>query len=186
MAWYSGLDGKLYMKEAGGFVELAAVRNWTFSQNHAVLDTTVLGDTDRTLIDGVRSMSGSCSLFYYNPDTAVPGSPSREGGAARLLQKLCKPYSLDNSVNPDPGTIGSEGVTRRSNKVTFRLQAEKNRSVETGDASDFDHYMWVQAWITNYTMTMSVGEVLSADITFEVDGAPVDNTFTDYTSANAF
>ena len=31
-------------------------------------------------------------------------------------------------------------------------------------------------------MTMSVGEILSADVTFEADGAAVENTFSNHTA----
>ena len=63
--FYSGQDGVL--KVAG---ETAGkVRSWSFTANQAVLETTSLGDNNRTLEAGVRSITGSCSLYYYN-DTA--------------------------------------------------------------------------------------------------------------------
>ena len=63
--FYSGQDGVL--KVAG---ETAGkVRSWSFTANQAVLETTSLGDSNRTLEAGVRSLTGSCSLYYYN-DTA--------------------------------------------------------------------------------------------------------------------
>jgi hypothetical protein len=63
--FYSGQDGIL---KVGG--ETAGkVRSWSFTANQAVLETTSLGDKNRTLEAGVRSLTGSCSLYYYN-DTA--------------------------------------------------------------------------------------------------------------------
>ena len=44
---------------------MAKVTNFSFNQTNAVIETTALGDTDRTVIPGVRSLSGSCKLFYY-------------------------------------------------------------------------------------------------------------------------
>ena len=63
--FYSGQDGVL---KVGG-EEAGKVRSWSFTANQAVLETTSLGDKNRTLEAGVRSLTGSCSLYYYN-DTA--------------------------------------------------------------------------------------------------------------------
>ena len=67
MGFYSGRDGELYV--AG--TKAAKVQSWSFSSSMAVLETTSLGDTDRTLESGVRSYSGSARLFYY---VETPGS----------------------------------------------------------------------------------------------------------------
>ena len=169
------------------------VRNWSFSQSQAVLETTALGDTDRTLVDGVRSLSGSCSLYYYAADD------NSSWGADDILRRIMKPYyprvgNVDPN-NPDVGPGAQDlGETIRSGKVAFRLQVNRDRSAtnthqidgsNTGDSArpgvgHRERYLWIQAWITNFTMTMSVGEVLSADITFESDGAAVDNEFSSY------
>ena len=67
--FYSGQDGVL--KVAG---ETAGkVRSWSFTANQAVLETTSLGDNNRTLEAGVRSVTGSCSLYYYNDSADVVG-----------------------------------------------------------------------------------------------------------------
>ena len=67
--FYSGQDGVL--KVAG---ETAGkVRSWSFTANQAVLETTSLGDNNRTLEAGVRSITGSCSLYYYNDTADVVG-----------------------------------------------------------------------------------------------------------------
>ena len=191
MAYYSGLDGEMYIKTSSGFKKMGKVRNWSFSQNQAVLETTALGDTDRTLVDGVRSLSGSCSLFYYNDDA----NSTSYHGADDVLRKIMKPYN-----NVGAGSVGKEpgakdlGETIRSGKVAFRLAVNRDRSgisdhqTSTNDAEDNavpgvgheSRFVWIQAWITNFTMTMSVGEVLSADITFESDGAAVENSFSKY------
>ena len=63
--FYSGQDGRLIVNDS----TVAKVRSWSFTANQAVLETTSLGDSTRTLEAGVRSLTGSCSLYYYN-DTA--------------------------------------------------------------------------------------------------------------------
>ena len=60
--FYSGQDGILKVDgETAG-----KVRSWSFTASQSVLETTSLGDKNRTLEPGVRSLTGSCSLYYYN------------------------------------------------------------------------------------------------------------------------
>lgn len=174
----------MWLRRGNEFNQLAKVRNWSFSQSMSVLETTALGDTDRTLIDGVRSLSGSCSLFYYASDD------NSTNGADDLLQKIMKPYNpLVAPLEQSPG--GNDlGETIRSAKISFRFQVDRDRSGPnsiTGSAATPGRghkrrYIWIQAYITNFTMTMSVGEVLSADVTFESDGAAVENEFSTYSA----
>jgi len=166
------------MKDEGDFVELAKVRNWSFTYSQEVLDATTLGDTDRTLVDGVRSGTGTASLFYYNPEA----SPEDDRGAGRLLKKILKPRSgWDPSWNPNKSS-GSRGDTSvRSYQTAFRLQANNDLSRVNNDYDNSDSkFVWVTAWITSFQMTMSVGEILSCEISFECDGAPLDNKFSVY------
>ena len=174
----------MWLRKGNDFNQLAKVRNWSFSQSMSVLETTALGDTDRTLIDGVRSLSGSCSLFYYADDT------NSTNGADDLLQKIMKPYNpLVGKLEQGPG--GNDlGETIRSAKVSFRFQVDRDRGgpnsitggISTPGKGHQRRYIWIQAYITNFTMTMSVGEVLSADVTFESDGAAVENEFSSYSA----
>lgn len=177
-SYYSGLDGELQMKFAGGWQTMAKVKNWSFSSTMTVLETTSLGDTDRTLVDGVRSLSGSCSLYYYSDDSSL----DNVAGADDFLRKMLKPYKpLVSTEDPPSGT--DLGVTKRSSKVTLKFLVKQDRSGFAGPGEGVpggDKYLWIQAWITNITMSMAVGEVLSADITFEADGAPIEDTYTNH------
>lgn len=173
----------MWIRDGGDWTRVAKVKSWTFTQNQEVLDTTVLGDTDRTLLDGVRSSSGSCSLFYYNPDE----SPEDDTGAGRLLKKMLKPVrlvdpSVDLTGKPADASVGDTGV--RSYQTAFRLLADKTMSARDNNQSSTARYIWVNAWITSFQMTMAVGEVLSCDVTFESDGAAIDNKFSEYQSAD--
>ena len=90
--FYSGLEGSLWaIEEEGDWMRIAAVRNWSFTQNQNVLETTTMGDTDRTLVDGVRSSAAVASMFYYNFET---DEPNDDTGAGRILQKILKPLSI--------------------------------------------------------------------------------------------
>ena len=141
MAFYSGIDGVLFFgsgnsASAGGCS--AKVKNFQWSINQTVLDTTSLCDTDKTIIPGVRSTTGSCSLHFYQSGT---------GAASTLINKIVK-----------SGTSYPDGDTTRSEQVTFKLQVD-GKSIT------------IPAFITSASMTCSVGEVVSVDISFEADGA---------------
>jgi len=142
MAFYSGLDGQLYL----GTTKIGKVQNWSLSASQAVLETTSLEDTDRTLINGVRSMSGSCRVFYY---TGGAGTSD----ASAFIENIIK-----------AGASGiDDGVADQSASVTFKLHADANKFIE------------VYAWITGVSMSMAVGEVMSVDVTFEVSGQAKQN-----------
>ena len=178
--YYSGLDGEMMMKFQGKWEYVAKVRNWSFSQSMGVLETTALGDTDRTIIDGVRSLSGSCSVLYYSDDDDL----SRSYGLDDFLRRIMKPYKpLVSTVDPGGADLGT---TFRSGKCGLKFQVDRNRSAQGNPSGEGDEerYLWMQAYITNITMTMSVGEVLSADVTFESDGAAIENTYSNHTAAD--
>ena len=109
MSFYSGIDGVVYFGSAATAGEggcSAKVKNfqWSISQN--VLDTTSICDTDKTIIPGVRSTTGSCSLHYY-----TGGSNS----ASSLISKIVK-----------AGGSYPNGDTARSEQVTFKLEVDGN------------------------------------------------------------
>ena len=145
MAFYSGLDGQLYL----GTTKIGKVQNWSLNASQAVLETTSLEDTDRTLINGVRSMSGSCRVFYYTD----AGSGGTSDASA----------FIDNIIKTGASGI-DDGVADQSASVTFKLHADANKFIE------------VYAWITGVSMSMAVGEVMSVDVTFEVSGRAIQST----------
>ena len=145
MGFYSGKDGQLYLD--GSSTAAAKVESWSLSATQATLDTTSLGDTDRTLIAGMRSSSGSCSIAYYSD-----ASGSNE--ATTLLNKIIKARS-SASV---PGTAADSTTT------TFKLGFK--------DYQDTVKYITVEGVITSANISSSQGEILKADISFEVNGAP--------------
>lgn len=126
-------------------VAAAKVRNWSYTASMQTLPTTTLGDRDQTSTNGVRTHSGSCSLFYY-ADTGgtTPNS------ASTLLNKLVKANANGQGTDAD--------------QVTLRLAID--------DGTTNGKYIEGECWLTEVSMTMSVGEVLSANVNFEFDGAP--------------
>ena len=140
--FYSGQDGRLIVNDS----TVAKVRSWSFTANQAVLETSSLEDTDRTLIPGMRSVTGSCSLYYYQ-ETA--GGTTDTGTL------------LSNLITANSGSGGEQGGGTKST-VKFELKVLDGNN---------DRSIIFYAYITSLSMTNSVGEVLSADVSFEVNGA---------------
>ena len=140
--FYSGQDGRLIVNDSS----LAKVRSWSFTANQAVLETSSLEDTDRTLIPGIRSVTGSCSVYYYQ-ETA--------GGTTDVGTLLGKMITANSAGDGQQGG-GDKSTVKFELKV---LDGNNDRSIT------------FYAYITSLSMTNSVGEVLSADVSFEVNGA---------------
>jgi hypothetical protein len=81
MTYYSGKDGTLTYN---GTV-VAKVSNWSVSATVDTLETTVLSDGDRTYVPGLRTSSGSATIFYYD-EAAKP-----------LLERIIKTSSVSES-----------------------------------------------------------------------------------------
>jgi hypothetical protein len=62
MTYYSGKDG--FVSYNGALV--AKVANWSFSSTVETIDVTNLSLSDRTFVPGLRSSTGSATIFYYD------------------------------------------------------------------------------------------------------------------------
>ena len=144
--FYSGKEGELLINGT----KVAKVRSFSFSFNQAVLETISLEDTDRTIIHGTRSYTGSASVYYYQ-ETA--------GGGAGQLSTL-----INNIIKT--GSSAGDGVNAESTAMTFKLRIN--------DGSTAGRFIEFQAIPTNFNITSAVGEVTAADISFDVNGAPTE------------
>ena len=151
MGFYSGRDGALYI--GGSNDKAAKVQSWSFSSSMAVLETTSMGDTDRTLKAGVRSYSGSCRLFYYVESPA--------SGANSNLNAI-----LTNAIKT--ADLAGDGTNSESPEIVLKLRM----STGSSDIRDIQF----SVFITGVSMSSSIGEVSSADISWEANGAPYGNT----------
>jgi hypothetical protein len=59
---YTGRDGQLLIDGT----EQLKVTNWSMTGSLEMLETTTLGDSQRTYTPGVQEFNGSASLLYYN------------------------------------------------------------------------------------------------------------------------
>lgn len=131
---YTGRDGRLLLDDA----EQIKVSNWSMTGNLEVLETTSLGDSQRTYVPGVQEFNGSASLLYYNDDTG-------RNDAATALKKVLKISGVSDTDTVDLRLRLVEGNTNHDVRLT--------------------------AYITSVTFGASVGEVSSAQITFQGTGA---------------
>ena len=125
-----------------GSVEVATVTTWSFTASQETLDVTTLGDRDRQLIGGTRSISGSASISWYS----ASGAASTHTQASALMGKLVK-------------TNGSASET-----VTLSLGITDHAGTEKVTT--------MSVILTSIAMTNSQGEVLSAEVSFEAASAP--------------
>ena len=145
MAFYSGKDGQLFIDGD----KAAKVQSWSFSSSQAVLETTSLEDTDRTIVQGIRSYSGSARLFYYQ------ASAGSGGDVTDLIGKCIK-----------AGSGAGVGTAADSSAATLKLKIV--------DGSANGRFITFSTLITGISMNSAVGEVLSADISWESNGAPTE------------
>ena len=138
MSYYSGADGVMKVDD----VQVARVTTFSFTSNQETLDVTSLGDKDRKLVGGLRSLSGSASIAYYSKTGATVGDQR----AQFLIDKLIK-----------TGGAVSETVSLELG-ITDHADADKN--------------IKFNAIITSIAMSSAQGEIFSADISFEASDAP--------------
>ena len=151
--FYSGQHGLLKLTSGiespdRQFETILKVQQWQLTMNQAVLDTTTLADTDRTLIQGNRSASGSATVLYYDE-----GEYNSEGHFNSVTELL-------NTTIKGQGDVSNT-------QVTFQLGFNEYREA---DNTTKQRYFEVDAYLTSITMNMAVGEVFSANLTFEVTG----------------
>ena len=142
--FYSGQNGRLLIDG----VVAAKVTNWSFSSSQSPLVTTTLQDTDNTYINGLRSMTGSCRLYYYDS-----GGSQSANSASQLIKKLIKTRTANSTA----------GQAAPAENVTMKLQVVEGGTKKT---------IQLEVLLTSASMSMAVGEVLSAEVAFQVNGAP--------------
>lgn len=76
---YTGRDGRLLLDG----IEQVKVSNWTLTGSLEVLETTTLGDVQRSYTPGVQEFNGSATLLYYKDDTG-------RNDAAAALKKILR------------------------------------------------------------------------------------------------
>lgn len=150
MTYFSGVNGVLEIdnKKAG------RVSGWQLSPSQGLVDVTSLGDTDKVSTVGIRTTTGSCTVFYYQE---TPGSNSANE-CSLLLNKIIKARLSD----------GEPGQAEQVSPVTFKLK------IDDGTANG--KYVKVEALITSANLGATVGDIMSSTVSFEAIGAPQEVT----------
>jgi hypothetical protein len=140
--YFTGTDGTLSIDG----VSVARARNITIDGSIETLETTTLADNNPTYIQGRRSYSGSCTIYYYE-------EPSGNLDSHRALQN-----------------IFSTTTPSKTQTFAFRVTLAgqyKNRLLE------------FNAYINSIGLTVSTGDVISADVNFTVTGPLTTTTISD-------
>ena len=125
-----------------GSTTVATVTTWSFTASQETLDITTLGDHDRKLVGGTRSVSGSASISWYSASGASAGDKM----ASTLIGNLIK---LDGAVSDQVAlTLGITDYDNQEKSITMTVV------------------------LTSIAMTSSQGEGLSAEVSFEAADAP--------------
>lgn len=131
---FTGRDGRLLIDGT----EQIKVTNWSLTGNLETLETTSLGDSQRTYAPGVQEFSGSATLLYYNDGAG-------RNDAATALKKVLRVTGVSSSDTVDMRLRLVDGATNSDVRLT--------------------------AYITSVSFGASVGEVSSAQISFQGTGA---------------
>lgn len=140
---FTGKDGRLHLDG----VEQIKVTSWTLMADLEMLETTSLGQGRRSFTPGVQSFNGTASILYYK-------ETGGRNDASTMLRKLFK-------VGPGPTGVG--GVTE-GETVTLSLRLQDGLS---------EGSITLIAYITSASVGVAVGEVVSAQISFQATGALV-------------
>ena len=120
-----------------------------------------LGDTDDTFVPVGRSTTGSCRILYYQE---VLGASNSNDSASTFLNKVFKQRSADSGLRNGASLDQNEVDTDLKN---FRIRLHINDGTASGRFID------MRIWITNISLSMSVGDIVAADIQFQCQGAPI-------------
>ena len=104
---FTGKDGRLLLDG----VEQVKVTNWSLTGNLEMLETTSLGDNQRTYCPGLQEFSGSATLLYYNDDAG-------RNDASTALRKVLRVDGVSQGDTVDMRLRLLEGSTNRDVQLT--------------------------------------------------------------------
>ena len=168
MAYFTGATGKLFLiKETDGeadtVVEIAAVQNWSVSSSVSLISTKTLSQTDDVFTPVGRSTTGSCRILYYQETLGSKTLSSGTGSASTFLNKIIK--QRDSTTIPSGASLDQNELFASTKAFKIRLKID--------DTSDNGKFIDMRVFITNISLSMSVGDVVAADVQFQCQGAPV-------------
>ena len=154
--YFSGQHGKLEIATAdsGIYRDVGKLKNWSYSTQQQTLDTTCLADVDKTILNGVRSTTGQASLLYYE-DADV-----RISNAYLMGHDLIRTGRATNA-----GDKGFGSSAQQPARVLIKLSLPGGTGPNTRTTAMY-------AYITSFSLTCAVSEVVTAEVSWEAHGAP--------------
>jgi hypothetical protein len=120
---YTGRDGRLLIDGT----EQIKVTSWTLTGSLEVLETTTLGDPQRSYTPGVQEFNGSASLLYYSDDAG-------RNDAAKALKKVLRIGGVANTDTVDLRLRLVDGNTNSDVRLTAYITSV-NFGANVGDVT---------------------------------------------------
>ena len=152
--YYSGQHGLFFYEDDTS--SNGSVKDWSFTSQMATLDATTLGDSYKVPVNGIRTITGSCTILWTtnaNPDSANEVS-------SKIINKMIKIRE---------GGETAPGEAKEAKNFTLYLKVDDNK---TGNNQNKGRGIKLVVWATNISMRMAHGEIFAANISFESIGAP--------------
>ena len=175
MAYYSGNSGKIEFapspdgpndplwKNDGLPVK---VTQWTMNSTVQLLETTSLGDWDKTSEYGIRSHSGTLQLFYYSEE--IQSSPLNNA-ASWFVGALTMAATQGGRQNLGAYEDSGDFLEGRSPVPVRLMLFLRSMSASAQDFLTFD------SRLTSVSYASSVNEITSVDVAFEATGQIIVN-----------
>jgi hypothetical protein len=138
------------------YYRIAKIRSWSLTSNSEVVETTSLGDTNKSFSPSVTSGEGSATLMFYEDDITNAGI-NRQKDTFELVDLLFPrgvPPRVIMNLAVDGTTSGSAG--------------------QVGGAALWKTNFMFNAYITSSSVGVNYGEVVTIDTSFTIDGALID------------
>lgn len=132
---------------------IAKIRDWSFTSNSEVIETTALGDTTKSFAPSVTSGDGSATLLFYEDELNEYGANSMKD--IYELVDILFPRDVAPSVLM---SLAVDGGTY---------------TVDDGTELSKSNFMF-NAFITSASVSVSYGEVVAVSTNFTVNGPLLD------------
>ena len=104
---FTGKDGRLLLDG----VEQIKVTNWSMTGSLEMLETTSIGDNQRSYAPGVQAFNGSATLLYYNDGAG-------RNDASTALRKVLRVNGVTDGDTVDMRLRLLEGATNHDVQLT--------------------------------------------------------------------
>ena len=141
------------------------ITNWTLTTTAQLLDTTTLGDYDKTSVYGLRTHTGTLRLLYYTQPgfSPTPVANPQSNAASWFINAVIRAKLEDGAKYLPPNDINEESIA-------VRLRLYLQFVGFNPDVAANHDYIDVDANITSLSFGSNVGELVALDATFESKG----------------